>query len=112
MLFVRDTTRHLTLSLSLSPHTVVDCKALDCENPSAPDPACVDKAAPSLVTENRAPYQCGCEDHPDYNMQISGKALVDGSRKMLLGAFKDPASGLKTYQYESFQYTTCSLLTN
>ena len=26
---------------------------------------------------------------------------------MLLGAFKDPASGLKTYQYESFQGPTC-----
>jgi hypothetical protein len=86
---------------------IVDCKALDCENPSAPDPLCVDKAGPSLVTEDRAPYQCGCEDHPDYNMQISGRALMEGSRKMLLGAFKDPASGLKTYQYESFQGPTC-----
>ena len=32
---------------------------------------------------------------------------MEGSRKMLLGAFKDPASGLKTYQYESFQGPTC-----
>jgi len=84
---------------------ITKCTAMNCEDPSSPDQNCVDKSSTFDVTDVRTPTQCGCEDHPDYNVQMSGRAIVEGDRKLLLGAFLD-AESIK-FQYEMWDGPIC-----
>lgn len=80
---------------------IVNCSALNCEDPSQPDQQCVEKAVVMEVSDHRTPWQCSCENHEDYNVQMSGRAIVETSRKLLLGVVQN-TDNVVEYQYENW----------